>query len=258
MSDVKGVARLKNHLARDGFEVVTPSIPFVLDGPDLLVRQGQRTLIVFLPRKSEQSAPSLLAGRISGSVLAYPSYVQAVVTMSEPEPSHFALSLGGRVPVTTSAADLARFASGRAERKTSQSNDLRRIKQLHMRRFGRIAVASEAGSAERLKASADEMAFQMSVNLRARKMGERTLFGVRAAQTQEGVRLAITSARWARRAAVEVTHASYSSLYQLDSAIPYPTTDTVDKGLWADDVISDGREYALWFALVHALPKANR
>lgn len=256
--DSKELARLKDHLDRANFEVISPSIPFVLEGPDLLVRHGQRALIVFIPRKSEQSAPSLLAGRISGSLLAYPSYVEAVINISEPDSSHFALGLDGLVPVTTSTTDLMRFASRRTERKSSQSNDLRRIKQLHMRRVGRITEASETRGAISLKATSSEVAFQMSANLRARNKGDRALFGVRAAQTQEGLRLALTSARSARRAAVEVTHASYSSLYQLDNAVPYPTTNTVDKGLWADDMISEGREYALWFALVHALPKANR
>lgn len=254
MTDANVVVNFQRHLMKEGFQVLAPQLPFILDGPDLLIWSGVRSFIIFFPRASERGAPSLFAGRVAGSVLAFPSHVQPVVAIGGIEDEAVARSMGGAVPVVLSPAELVRFATGDARRSSSETDQLRKIKQLHMRRFSRIAASSVARGWDRFRASHVGEQYQVSTGLRRRHAGERAVYGLRAAETNDGVILTTTSTRSSRRAAAEATHANYSSLYKLDNGVPYPTTDIVDKGVWAEELISAGREYALWFALVHASP----
>jgi hypothetical protein len=257
MANANTVWNFRHHLIKEGLQVLEPQVPFLLDGPDLFVWSGVRSLIIFFPRASELAAPSLLAGRVAGSVLAFPSHIQPVIAIGIREDEAVVKSMGGAVPMLSSSAELIRFATGNAGRSSNGTDQLRQIKQLHMRRFSRIAANSVERGVDRPRASHVGEQFRISMGLQRRHSGERAVYGLRAYETKDGVILTTTSKRSSRRAAVELTHANYSSLYQLDNGVPHPTTDTVDKGMWTEELISEGREYALWFALVHASPGAK-
>lgn len=258
MAGANIVMNFQRDLVREGLKVIKPKIPFLLDGPDLLVWSAARSLIVFFPRPSERASPNLLAGRVASSVLAFPSYIQPVVAIGIRGDETVAMNLGGAVPMLSTSAELVRFAAKNEGRSSNETGQLLKIKMLHMRRFSRIAATSMERGPDRPRASQRVEQFRVSMGLRRWHPGERAVYGLRAAETEDAVILTTTSTRSSRRAAIEATHANYSSLYQLDNAVPYPTTDTVDKGVWAGDLISAGREYALWFALVHASPGARK
>lgn len=254
MASGNSKVNFQRHLMRKGLQVLVPQLPFILDGPDFFVWNGVRSLILFFPRASERSAPSLFAGRLAGSVLAFPSYVQPAVGILGREDEALARNMGGAVPVLLSPDEVVRFAETSTNRSSSDTYQLRKIKQLHMRRFSRIAAISVERGRGEIKASPVGEHFKVSTGLQRRNAGERAVHGLRAVETEDGLVLSTTSKRSSRRAAAEATHANYSSLYKLDNGVPYPTNDTVDKGVWAEELISAGREYALWFALVHASP----
>lgn len=251
MANDSEVTRYQRHLTRNGCEVMHPAVPFVLEGPDLLVRNGIRASMVFFPRPNEARSLGLLAGRIAGALLAYPSHVAPIAVLPPDADADVLDRLNNRLSVATSTDELMKMAATDGRRPARGTEELRRVKQLHLRRYGRVASAQEHLKEYPVAGTASSSQFHLSLKLREMRKGDKAMFGVRAAQTSEGLLLTAVSPRVVRRAAAELTQSSFGLLYELDNAVPYPTSGTVDRGLVVDHRMSAGREDALWFALVH-------
>jgi hypothetical protein len=257
MTDDSEAVRYERELGRAGLRTFKPAIPYVLNGPDLLVRSDDRVLVVFFRTASEQRVSGLLEGRIVASLLAYPSYVEPVLVLPGPADAAVADWPAGGIRVARSPKELESQIASRAKLDDGRTKHLRAAKQFHMQRFARIASISEARR-ENGPRKNNQTRERVTSKLELRTERGRSLFGLRAYESTEGTVASATSVRAAPRAAKELTHASFASLYSLHAGVPQPKEDVVRDALWTDASISLGREYALWFALIHAVPGARR
>lgn len=59
--------------------VVAPDHPFLAEGPDIIARDGNKLIAIFVPSRKEERSPSNIVGRLMLSRLALPAHTKCVL-----------------------------------------------------------------------------------------------------------------------------------------------------------------------------------
>jgi hypothetical protein len=258
MSEKKTVVQqIVSLCRRDGLLFVKPEHPFLISGPDILIKSEGQLYSIFLPTSSELRVPDFLSGRIVGARLAYPSFVMPIVVFDEPLDN----VMTGNVPVFPNTQELMLFIRKGPDVSDNRAKELAYAKQLHQRRYATVLkenrdsvhamsqiVALPGNFNNSISREGKPVSFDFTSNL-----AERTpvLTGVRRFETDSGIILTSTSKKVTKRALHEITQASYANLYALDNTIPYTKSERIHRNISLSPEVTGTRQNAIWFSLLN-------
>lgn len=242
---------------QDGLLYVKPEHPFLIHGPDLLIKSQDRIFSIFLPTFSELRIPDFLSGRIIGARLAYPSFVAPVIL--------FDGSLDdirtGTVPTFPNIQELMLFVRKGDNVSDRVNKELAYAKHLHQRRYATVLkenrdsvrttnqiVAFKSNFTTPLGQEGKPVNFEFNSNF---PKDSPILTGVRKIETNSGAILTSTSKRSTKRAIHEITQASYADIYCLDNTVPYTRSERIRRNISLSAEVTGARENAVWFSLLN-------
>jgi hypothetical protein len=242
---------------QDDLLYVRPEHPFLISGPDILIKSKNQLYSIFVPTASELRVPDFLSGRIVGARLAYPSFVAPIILFDGP----LDYVRTGNVPTLPNTQELMLFVRKGDDVGDRINKELAYAKQLHQRRYATVLkenrdsiriVSPTVGLTDNFTSpfvrERKPVNFDFNSNF---PKNTAILTGVRSVETDSGIILTSTSKMSAKRAIHEITQASYANIYSLDDTVPYTRSERIHRNIFLSAEVTGARQNAIWFSLLN-------